>query len=264
MKAFACGWVVLLVLALALPGIAAQPEGWTESLYFDTGGLPDDLMELVFSAPLAEGETPLSFMLTIEKAADPQFFYDPRTYRLEVFHPGETSPLDSFAFEAEVPLPRMLYALADVNFDGWRDWVIILREGMANKAYGFYLWQPDDNRFAPVDSDIPDIMDYSLYPKGQVIHTGWRESAMTHVQQLLRFEDGRLVRWREISVLMDYESDDFVFYVTRAEYAQGEAKTLEQYLLEGDELDANYQRIWDDLEAFLFEGIDRSVQDVKP
>lgn len=61
---------------------------------------------------------------------------------------------------------------ADINFDGYQDFVPCYAEGAANMFYSAYLWSVEENQFAPLSMADPwSFSNYTLFPESGLIET---------------------------------------------------------------------------------------------
>ncbi len=106
--------------------------------------------------------------------------------------------------------------LEDVNFDGYDDLVILYTLGSANASYTFFLYSPNEGRFTGESGISTWLSSYKLYPEKQLIYNYIHNSALTGLEQLLAWQDGRLRVIRELEIAENDEKPEELLLILRA------------------------------------------------
>lgn len=98
----------------------------------------------------------------------------------------------------------------DANFDGYMDFTYTYYHGANNATYGLYLWDEAEKRFV----ESGEFWGYGLSPneKTRTVFNYIHSSAASGVQEIYRWEDGKLVcvRTVEVDVSLDWDSQELV------------------------------------------------------
>lgn len=156
--------------------------------------------------------------------------YPQTLYRLTVANASGKTVQALYAF-AEIDREDLLVQeMADVNFDGHDDLVLMTRLGASNACYVFFLWDEAQGRFS--SSSTPALWNYALFPEKQLLfsHTNNGSAGLLHESAVYGWEDGTLTRLR--SVVWDtYQESGYDFGDSSYTYTEmrDESRIAETY-----------------------------------
>lgn len=229
----------LLSVCLLLCGAAMAGEPYPQT---------EDLLQLPLQiAPDLPAMT-LDITRMGEKGVDGQTVYE---YRFSLLNEDMTGGIPTFFMESEVPLdPEFLVTFADLNFDGYLDLDIAYAYYASNMAHRFYLWAPEEGAYDSAALTNLELSWYTLYPEQQIIYSYVHDSASTGDTALHRWQDGRLVKVRDM--ITRYTGDMMDYTVTMTDYTGDAPHVLLDETIPSD----TYLEQFDAREATLWEGIE--------
>ncbi len=161
--------------------------------------------------------------------------YPQTLYRLTVANASGKTVQALYAF-AEIDREDLLVQeMADVNFDGHDDLVLMTRLGASNACYVFFLWDEARGQFSTAGT--PAVWNYTLYPEKALLlsHANNGFAGILHESTVYGWENGTLKPLRSVAwetyLESRYDFGDGSY--TYTEYSD-DSRIVETYTVYGD------------------------------